>query len=44
MHIVDLKPDGTRIDIGDGSYDYPLSLDLKITNYCKCLVAIEIIR
>ena len=35
MHIVDLKQNGTRIDIGSGSYDYPLSLDLKITNYCK---------
>lgn len=35
MHIVDLKPDGTRIDIGEGLYDYPLSLDLKITNYCE---------
>ena len=35
MHIVDLKPDGTRIDIGNGFYDYPLSLDLKITNYCE---------
>lgn len=35
MHIVDLKPDGTRIDIGNGLYDYPLSLDLKITNYCE---------
>lgn len=35
MHIIDLKPDGTRIDIGEGLYDYPLSLDLKITNYCE---------
>lgn len=35
MHIVDLKPDGTRIDLGNGPYDYPLSLDLKITNYCE---------
>lgn len=35
MHIVDIKSDGTRIDIGSGPYDYPLSLDLKITNYCE---------
>ena len=35
MHLIDIKPDGTRIDLGNGKYDYPLSIDLKITNYCE---------
>lgn len=35
MHLIDLKEDGTRIDIGNGKYEYPLSIDLKITNYCE---------
>lgn len=35
MHIVDIKSDGTRIDIGEGAYEYPLSMDLKITDYCE---------
>lgn len=33
-HKVTIKSDGTRIDIGEGRYDFPLSIDLKITNYC----------
>lgn len=33
-HSITYLPDGTRIDIGSGRYDYPLSIDLKITNYC----------
>ena len=34
-HSIDILPDGTRIDVGDGMYDFPLSIDLKITNFCK---------
>ena len=33
-HKITIKSDGTRIDIGEGRYDFPLSIDLKITNYC----------
>lgn len=33
-HQILLSSDGTRIDIGDGRYDYPVSIDLKITDYC----------
>lgn len=34
-HKIQILSDGTRIDYGEGAYEYPLSLDLKITDYCE---------